>query len=47
MSNRTQAANWVVEFSEMNLEALLEIMTDCLLNLKWVETPKSMVTASV
>ena len=33
--------------ANMNLEALLEIMTDCLLNLKWAETPKSMVTASV
>ncbi len=31
----------------MNLEALLEIMTDCLLNLKWAETPKLTATASV
>ena len=29
----------------MNLEALLEIMTDCLPNLKWAETPKSVVTS--
>ena len=52
MSNATQAANWGGggggwKLANITLEALLEVMTNCLLNLKWAATPKSTATASV
>ena len=47
MSNATQANITVRKLANITLEALLEVMTNCLLNLKWAATPKSTATASV
>ena len=47
MSTRHKRLTGWWDLANMNLAALLEIMTDCLLNLKWAETPKSTTTASV
>ena len=45
MQHKRLTGWWNLE--NTNLEALLEIMTDCLLSLRWAETPKSTATASV